>query len=381
MYRNGVHALQHSSVPGLPVGDTIQVARLVCILGIVYAHAWTGLTATNINALPLSYHTGVYWLLKEALGRGAVPLLTIISGWLVERSVKKRSYRAFAFHKARTLILPMLVWNILAVLVFTIFALVTGKSLRFEASLSGWSNEILHLTKAGALNVQNSFLRDMFICMLAAPWIVRLSNHGIILLCFALVSWILLDPGPMHILLRPEILLFFLLGIIIRRCNLLSVLTGLSKGPYILLLLCILTLRVSYQLSLDVFPQLSTLSHTALGLGFRLLVSLCFWWAACVITRSDVSGFILRLAPLSFLIFCSHMLVLALLGPAVGLVMGKMGEGLWLMFFIAQPLIVLAGALAIKLILPNRWPEVAKILTGGRVELQPLGQGKTHREM
>src|SRR3546814_10754916 len=50
----------------------------------------------------------------ELLGRSAVPLLGMISGWLVAGSASHRTYGALIGGKTRTILLPMLLWNLLA---------------------------------------------------------------------------------------------------------------------------------------------------------------------------------------------------------------------------------------------------------------------------
>src|SRR3546814_14594452 len=55
----------------------------------------------------------------ELLGRSAVPLLGMISGWLVAGSASHRTYGAFIGGKTRTILLPMLLWNLLALLIIS----------------------------------------------------------------------------------------------------------------------------------------------------------------------------------------------------------------------------------------------------------------------
>src|SRR3546814_1274834 len=80
-------------------------------------------------------------------------------------------------------------------------------------------NEIFHLTAAGEINVQNAFLRDIFICMLAAPLLARLPDNALALVLAATLAWSI-DGWQLFILLRPQILLFFLIGIIAFRYRL-----------------------------------------------------------------------------------------------------------------------------------------------------------------
>src|SRR3546814_3456019 len=64
----------------------------------------------------------LYWTLIELFGSSSVPLLSIISGWLVMASVSKRDYAQFAGGKAKSLLLPMVAWNLITVGLVVFFA-------------------------------------------------------------------------------------------------------------------------------------------------------------------------------------------------------------------------------------------------------------------
>src|SRR3546814_12432704 len=85
-----------------------------CIFGVVYVHAWTGLDGGRLTLADSSTQGVFRWVLMELLGRSAVPLLGMISGWLVAGSASHRTYGAFIGGKPRTSLLPMLMWNLLA---------------------------------------------------------------------------------------------------------------------------------------------------------------------------------------------------------------------------------------------------------------------------
>src|SRR3546814_1686803 len=56
------------------------------------------------------------WGLMEVFGRSAVPLLGLISGWLVEGSSRTHDWLRHVGRKVRTILLPMILWNALAIL-------------------------------------------------------------------------------------------------------------------------------------------------------------------------------------------------------------------------------------------------------------------------
>src|SRR3546814_11878216 len=92
---------------------SISIARVICICGIVYVHAWTGLNIDQLRAQGTGWQSVLYWTLLELFGRSSVPLLSIISGWLVMASVSKRDYAQFPGGQAKHLLLPMLAWHLI----------------------------------------------------------------------------------------------------------------------------------------------------------------------------------------------------------------------------------------------------------------------------
>jgi hypothetical protein len=155
--------------PDAHLSRAIAMARVICILGIVYVHAWTGRNGHDLQMLDHTSQGMLRWALIELMGRSSVPLLSMISGWLVAPSIARRGARHFLAGKLRTVFVPMVLWNALAIV------LVSG------AALAGWIyapqpvsvwwvvNELLCLITPDDINVQIPFLRDLFLCMLAVP--------------------------------------------------------------------------------------------------------------------------------------------------------------------------------------------------------------------
>ena len=81
--------------------DAIAIARVICIIGVVYVHAWTGLNGHDLESLRGTPQEGLRWTLMEIFGRGAVPLLGLISGWLVEGSSRTQDWVRHVRRKAR----------------------------------------------------------------------------------------------------------------------------------------------------------------------------------------------------------------------------------------------------------------------------------------
>src|SRR5690606_28736215 len=191
--------------------DAISIARVLCILGVVYVHAWTGLSGADLEQLRGTSQESLRWVLMEIFGHSAVPLLGLISGWLVSGSSRTRDWGSHVGRKMQTILLPMLTWNALGIL------LVSGAAFLFHMlapvphSAEWIVQELFIVSRNPDINVQMPFLRDLFLCMLAAPLLVRLPGWLLMTVAGIALACQITGLGP-PVLMRPSILFFFVIG-------------------------------------------------------------------------------------------------------------------------------------------------------------------------
>src|SRR3546814_16329902 len=114
-----------------------------------------------------------YWILVEGLGRSSVPLLSIISGWMVAEPGKRLSIG----RKASSLLAPMASWNLLAVFLAGLAPLTIGFDAGFVPVGLPLFHEIGHIPEPAVLNHQKPFLRNVLVCMVAAQVFLPLQNR------------------------------------------------------------------------------------------------------------------------------------------------------------------------------------------------------------
>jgi len=351
--------------------DAIAIARVICILGVVYVHAWTGLNGAALDALRHTPQESFRWILMEVCGRSAVPLLGLISGWLIGGSSRTRDFRAHVGRKARTILLPMILWNALAILLVSGAAWLGTLSAPQPRSLLWLAQELLILTRNPDINVQMPFLRDLFLCMLAAPLLVRLPNRA--LLAVAAVAGLahIFGYGP-PVLMRASILFFFALGIWARRAGLAErgarISPTLATLPFVLL--------VTAQLFATLRPDivLPAPLPAALDLLLRIVAALFFWRLAWSLAGSPLRPLLLRIEPYAFFLFCAHLILIWLFGPVLGGVFGRLGTPLYPAYLLLQPLMVLAAVMGVGALLVRIAPGLAGVLSGGRLKPPPSDQ-------
>lgn len=374
MFASFVPSPGASRIPGERItgrlSDTIAVVRVICVLGIVYVHAWTGLTSEELTAATSSAQGMLRIALMELFGRSAVPLLGMISGYLVAGSAIA-SWRRFLSHKARTILLPMALWNALAILLVSGIAWLGLLRAPMPESLWWLIDELLSILTPNHINVQTPFLRDLFVCMLMAPLLLRLRGGWLfaaigVIAVWSVAGWVF------PLMLRPSILLFFLLGIAARRRSLggrISDVPALVAAlPFAVLAAVKLYVSIAVPATM-LQPQLLA----ALDLALRLAAALAFarlaWGLAA---RPAMFRF---LEPYAFLIFCSHMILIWLAIPLFEALTGPLGSPAYPLLLVLHPVLAAGFAIGLGQLMMSFTPGAAEVLSGGRLKAPADGEG------
>ena len=347
----------------------IGIARIVCILGIVYVHAWTGMGGDRLREMGRTWQGELRWAVSALFGLSAVPLLSIISGWLVAPSLARRPLAAFYRGKARTILLPMLIWNALAL------AIVSGAAWLgwlYAPQPVGWgwaANELTALARPNDINVQMPFLRDLFVCMLLSPLLARAPGRLLALVIALALAWSIAGTA-LYVLLRPAILLFFCIGILARRHDwarrVASRPLWLTGAGYALLAALEMALQVG-DAAID-RPHLLA----AIDLTMRLATAAFAWSLAWRLAATRAGKALLRLEPYAFLLFCDQLILIWIGGPAIGALTGPLGAPLYPLYLMLQPVLVLGGTLVVGRLLTALSPDLAALLSGGRLSASRL---------
>ena len=349
-----------------PTREAIGIARVLCILGIVYVHAWTGLDGDQLAKMDSTHQGIVRWVLIELVGRSAVPLLGAISGWLSGPSARKRSYGAFVKVKARTILAPMLLWNVIAMVLVCGFAHWGTLAAPVPSSIGEAFDWIGCVTQPNPINVQISFLRDLFLCMCAAPLLARLSNRWL----WAAWGFALLWSASgivFPLLLRPPILLFFLSGMLARRNGTAERIAGWPLWVCLLPYLLIAPAKIAASSFYDAWLKAHVAAADAIDLPIRFAAAFALWRIALALALRPFGRRIVGIERYAFLLFCCHLVLIWLLGPPIGHAIGKMGMPLYPPYLLLQPLLALGGTILVGRALEAISRPTAGLLSGGRL--------------
>ncbi|WP_245653773.1 acyltransferase family protein [Novosphingobium rosa] len=352
----------------------IGIARVICIMGIVYVHAWTGRNGQDLQLFNDTSQGLMRWALIDLMARSSVPLLSMISGWLVGPSFAKRGWRIFLQGKLRTVALPMVLWNALAILLVS-GAAYLGLIYAPRPTTVWWTiDELFCLITPNDINVQIPFLRDLFVCMLAVPLLVRLPSKVLIGVALAAMAWSLMPVNPAPVVLqRPSILLFFIAGLLARRHTLAA---WMASRPLLLVGMPYLAIGAT-KVWLEVVGidrgYNNPLMLAGIDLAMRCATAIFFWSIAWRLAASRVAAPLLKIEPYMFLMFCAHLIMIWLFGPLIGdHIFGPIGSPAYPLFLLGQPFMVLGASVALGNLMMRVTPRATKLLSGGRLHASRL---------
>ncbi len=315
--------------------EGIRLIRPLLILCICIAHVpgIRGYHSDYDQYDQLSTLFSVY--LKDFLARGGVPILTVISGYLAYSSYQKVPYFRLLIKKVKSLLVPFLVWNVIALAFCMVAFKLWGVNFLGFGRLDGFGsyiNAILGIGLQMPINLPVYFIRDLFLIMLFIPLIDVICKRKMVFIVFSIIwlvySWmshsilLISDAFSTHILYRTDMLLFFLLGYFY--ASQAFQIPKLSRYSIVAIsiLMAVIGLFVSMYLS-GVSP--SNYDYVNLRLLFSLAFVACFpvFINALILFSDSMGGRILKfISPYSFTLFLSHIVVLNVFSIIIFKLMG-----------------------------------------------------------
>ncbi len=378
--------MQSTSPASQTRSQRIVLARLLCIFGMIYVH---------VPLLDVRVHYAVsngffdFEFLRafiiEGYGRTSACLLSVVSGYLVAKTLKGNSFSIKRFYQRRfkSIIVPMLLWGLLTTLVFSIVSLLQTTFLHevcgFDRQrLISCINVVFHLTEMGqGPTMHLAFLRDLFVCMLLAPVLIVLLRQAPALLLVVLTVVYLLDIES-FIILSPLVLLGFSAGILIGlhhlRIDWVDKLWLLWAGMATLMTLLIIAFDHGQ------LPDLQkAFSDQSLDAKESLLYPLSRFFGALTIWTVTAKLVTIRyfrisatLEPYLFFAFCAHPLMLSIMQTAAtGLLAPALVTVAYPFWFVIAPAVVILVTQACTIMCSVFVPAVLEKITGGRWAATP----------
>ncbi|WP_395543662.1 acyltransferase family protein, partial [Neotabrizicola sp. sgz301269] len=194
--------------------DAIRVARVLCIIFMTTVHVWPGASEVMGADVGPVLHA-FYLVLIDYLGRGSVPLLSVVSGFLLTRSLGRKSSQEMIRSKAWALLVPMVIWSALVLVLVLARALILGDGADMPHGVMGWINALFSVTAPPA-NIPVAFLRDVFVSAVIGIIVIGIYRQMPVLAGILLLILIPAEVGTGGLLLlRPQILVFYTIGLVL----------------------------------------------------------------------------------------------------------------------------------------------------------------------
>lgn len=310
------------------ISTRISILRFVMIFGIVILHTPLYVPIDQVGP-------GAFDIIKaffqDAVFRCTVPVLTLISGYLLFGSKLPQNPKLLVSRKFKSLIIPLLVFNL--PLVAIVFALqsIGPLALSYQlvpAHLGTWADAALSLS-AAPLNYPLYFLRDLFVLCLLSPVLAVLLRRapmpGLILV--GLIFMLDLDGW---LVIRTDMPVTFYIGGL---CAMHKVdMRRLDRhapaciGLFIALCCAVVAFKVK---------------NTT---GLRLIAPMLVWPAASLLVGTRFGTWMAGLGKYSFFIFLMHAPILM----ATWMIYSRYGAALpYPLYWVAAPLFTTALLMAV----------------------------------
>jgi hypothetical protein len=353
----------------MPVRDEAQLIRLcrvLCIFFMMYVHVSPGLSHASI--VSGGELTWLGDLLGHILGRASVATLSLVSGYLLIRTAASMPISLIARRRFRTLLVPMLVWNLIYYLLLLAKAGFSGT--RATAALQEDGNDLLALLTGltgPTANLSLFFLRDLFVSLiivrLLVPWLRRFPIPIIAGVCGATLLD-LLEP----VVFRPSILLFVCAGAIyaLKANHLTAWLAPKVLGPSGAALAVGLFLIQKAQ---------GPVAAEAESLMLRALLTLGTLTLCARLAKTGAGGWLAEFELRIFETYLVHASLIGILWLIWSTLVGGPHDFSYVVFFLGMPLVSIMGGQILGAFL-DRAPGMVQMLFRGKSR-DALRQGRS----
>jgi succinoglycan biosynthesis protein ExoH len=277
------------------ISERIAILRIVMIAGVILLHVPPYVPLAETGP---SYFDFIKAYFQSAVFRCSVPVLTVISGYLLFSAKLDRSPAKLWHKKFTTLAIPFLLFNtLLAAIVYLVqsrvAAPITYQLVPFDTQVM--MDAAFAMTKA-PLNYPLSFIRDLFVLALLAPLFGLMLRHAAFLGLCAVVLIVGFDLEG-SLLLRWDMALLFYVGgmAAIQKWDLCAL--DKHSAVYFLLFVILCALVVGLKAENTIF--------------LRVTAPFLIWPAASRLTGTRLGSLLSRLSKYSYFLFLAHAPVLA----------------------------------------------------------------------
>jgi succinoglycan biosynthesis protein ExoH len=370
------------------ISRTISLARIVLIVGLVFLHylkfpnstvwPYTGLDV-NQHSVATYVNSVIFFFFLSA-----VPLLSMISGWLFfsfENKDPMQTVFARIRNRFTSVYLPLVFWNAVAMAwlyaIYKInahYPLLAEINVNFSAAgLKEYINGIFALTSR-PIAFQFWFVRDLFITALISPVLLLVSRRAPWLGAAVLgTAWFW--GWSMVIFLRPDVPFFFYLGALVRMNKLPVTITLKVAITVAIAFLVIVCLRALAPLAVDfsdnIMPTWVRINTSLM----RILGVIACWGMLQHMAQTSRGIQMGKYAGLAFFLYATHWPLIAFIKIWLWPLMPVENDFWMLVHSFASVSLTVMTSLGIGILLNRYAPSVFALMNGGRLLSQSKANG------
>ncbi len=305
------------------ISQKLKFWALLSMLCLVFVHGYNlnnrYLQPGNTVEEPLTFTTYIQYFLSNGIFRFRIPMLFVISGYLLALKFPSTTYKKLVAKRFTTVFLPYLIWAVIGFLFTYLLTLNPHtNNLVVESGMMWATEDMQHINQYSwwmvlirltlyPFGYHLWFLRTLFILVLAYPaiqWLVTKRIYKNIFFILIGLMWLL----EMEILpIGNESLLFFGLGIFIAKTNYDIVTPKKWMKPALWGVLFVLSAAIKTYLAFYVTTRLGTLPMILLH-KLCVFSGLVFAWynSDNLVRWAYNKNWFNALVPYTFIIYVAH---------------------------------------------------------------------------
>ena len=370
---------QVTAVPSSHLSRTIDLSRIALIVGLVFLHygRYPNFKANPFDGMSVGEFEVATFVNSFVLFFffSAVPLLSLISGWLffsfLDESADDPAASLFSRIRRRfsSLYVPLVTWNFLylgaLLALYTAFpnhSLFDTLNIDFDtADLAQYFNAVFAIDRS-PLAFQFWFIRDLFVAILLSPvlWVLIKRAPYVAAAVFFTVWLVNFDT---RIFLRPDVPFFFFLGGLIRSSR-----TDVGVGPRATIILCsIYVLLVTARALAPYLIDESTALLAAYTRLMRLIGALACWGLFLRLAGTELGISLSRWGPFAFFLYATHFPLMAEVKLLLWNLLPAVNDFWMVAHYLTSVVLTVILCLGTAVLLARYVPGLFGVLNGGRV--------------
>jgi succinoglycan biosynthesis protein ExoH len=364
------------------VSRTISFARISLVVGLVFLHygSYPNSRISPFHGIDVDEHqlaTGINSFVLFSFF-SVVPLLSMISGWLFfsfGTDTARAALTARIRKRFTSLYMPLVFWNALfLVAMLALYAanphypLLDELNIKFAtAAKRAYVNAIFGVTEH-PIGFQFWFVRDLFVTALVSPvlwfFIQRAPWAGVAILG---TCW-LADINTV-IFFRPDVVLFFLLGGIVRQRRAALHVSRNATLVFCLLYVSLIALRTLAPLAIDLSVDSSHYIVDIATRATRVVGVVACWGVFQRVALTDIGEIIGRFGSFAFFLHAAHYPLLAEVKILLWRLVPAETDGWMLAHYAVSVIVTVVVGVSVGLFVARQWPRAFALMNGGRAAI------------